>query len=286
MSDITTENYIYKKEVDWSVLTEGLTFPIDLAVVFSRTVDRFLQKGEKKAVKIIVNRQTFYAVICNVNFDKKYERHADVVQLRYPKNGDLAQALQHSFISSYLYIKMKREQREEGDRSQIRLPEGEKEYLAIYTTEYDDTYIFEPITVDDLYETKQFFAGMNEVQAESELNFSESDPTASVRTVIKANKVRKLNRKIGENLKQLYDYRCQICGKLIGEKYGSHVAEAHHIDYFINSLNNDADNQLIVCPNHHRIIHNANPKFNRKTLEYVYPNGFTEGLRLNKHIHI
>ena len=35
--------------------------------------------------------------------------------------------------------------------------------------------------------------------------------------------------------------------------YGSHIVEAHHIDYFVSSLNNDASNQLIVCPNHHSI---------------------------------
>lgn len=27
----------------------------------------------------------------------------------------------------------------------IRLPDDEKEFLAVYTTEYDDSYIFEPI---------------------------------------------------------------------------------------------------------------------------------------------
>ena len=34
-------------------------------------------------------------------------------------------------------------------------------------------------------------------------------------------------------------------------------------DYFVNSLNNDERNQMIVCPNHHSIIHDANPIFNR-----------------------
>ena len=35
--------------------------------------------------------------------------------------------------------------------------------------------------------------------------------------------MRKLNRLIGENLKLLYGYRCQICGKLIEEEFGSHI---------------------------------------------------------------
>ena len=89
---------------------------------------------------------------------------------------------------------------------------------------------------------------------------------------------------ISENLKLLYGYRCQLCGKLIGEEFGSHVAEAHHIDYFVNSLNNDANNQMVVCPNHHSIIHDADPIFDRRRRMYVYKNGLEQGLVLNKHL--
>ena len=110
------------------------------------------------------------------------------------------------------------------------------------------------------------------------------DETSTIVEVQKTSKIRKLNRKIGEYLKELYGYRCQICGCLIGEEYGSHIAEAHHIDYFVKSLNNNADNQMIVCPNHHRIIHDANPAFDRSEILYVYPNGYREKLQLNKHL--
>lgn len=97
-------------------------------------------------------------------------------------------------------------------------------------------------------------------------------------------RIRKLNRKIGENLKLLYGYRCQICGQVIGEKYGSHIAEAHHIDYFVNSLNNDANNQMIVCPNHHSVIHAANPVLDRRRMVYGFDNGVEERIILNKHL--
>lgn len=87
-------------------------------------------------------------------------------------------------------------------------------------------------------------------------------------------------------MKLLYDYQCQICGRFIGEQYGAHVVEAHHIDYFVKSLNNDSNNQLIVCPNHHSIIHAVNPIFDRKNLAYLYPNGIQEGLLVNRHLRI
>lgn len=33
---MTTENYVYKKEVDWSLLQEGLTLPFDNQVIFGQ----------------------------------------------------------------------------------------------------------------------------------------------------------------------------------------------------------------------------------------------------------
>ena len=66
--------------------------------------------------------------------------------------------------------------------------------------------------------------------------------------------------------------------------YGSHIVEAHHIDYFVSSLNNDASNQLIVCPNHHSIIHDTNPIFDRQRLIYIYKNGLEQRLVLNQHL--
>ena len=81
----------------------------------------------------------------------------------------------------------------------------------------------------------------------------------------------------------IYKYYCK-CGQITGEKYGSHIAEAHHIDYFVNSLNNDANNQMIVCPNHHSVIHDANPVFNRKRMIYRFANGIEEKIKVNKHL--
>lgn len=33
---MSTENYVYKKEIDWSLLHEGLTLPFDNQVVFGQ----------------------------------------------------------------------------------------------------------------------------------------------------------------------------------------------------------------------------------------------------------
>ena len=119
---------------------------------------------------------------------------------------------------------------------------------------------------------------------EAAFNYDLKDENAGVAISDRHVKIRKLNQKIGENLKLLYGYRCQICGKLVGEEFGAQIAEAHHIDYFVKSLNNDASNQMILCPNHHSIIHDANPTFQRRRMMYVYPNGAEQKIVLNRHL--
>ena len=167
------------------------------------------------------------------------------------------------------YIKVICESRNPKDRSYIKMPEGLKEYLAIYTTEYEDTFLLEPIAQDDFQVMKKAIQGMKERSVENEIEYEIEDKNSRVEKKLQIVKIRKLNRKIGENLKLLYGYRCQICGRITGKEYGAHIAEAHHIDYFVNSLNNDANNQMIVCPNHHTIIHDANSVLDRKNMIYI-----------------
>ncbi len=278
------DNYVYKKEVDWSLLMEGLTLPIDNQVVFGNIMGRFLKRGESKEIVLYLNGKSYKAKIVNVNFDSKFNRKRDTLQIRYPRNGELARSLQACFYSSFQYIRSVRENRDPTNRRMIRLPEDSKEYLAIYTTEYDDSFVLETIVSDDILVLKKNVEGKKEFLFETEFDFDWEDKTAGVQERLQLKKIRKLDQKIGENLKLLYGYRCQICGCLIGEVFDSHVVEAHHIDYFVKSLNNDANNQMILCPNHHSIIHEADPVFDRKRLLYIYPNGLRQSLMVNKHL--
>ena len=230
-----------------------------------------------------MNGKTYDAKIVNMN-NSVEKRKKDADQIRYPRNGELSQALQQYFFKSMSYIKMIRESRDPKDRSYIKMPDGLKEYLVIYTTEYEDTFLLEPITQDDFQVMKKAIQEMRERTVENEIEYEMEDKSSGIEKKLQIVKIRKLNRKIGENLKLLYGYRCQICGQVIGEKYGSHIAEAHHIDYFVNSLNNDANNQMIVCPNHHSVIHDANPVLDRRRMVYRFDNGVEETIRINKHL--
>ena len=66
------EDYVYKAEVNWSLLTEGLTLPVENQVVFARNMGRFLQRGESKEITLYLNGKGYKAQIRNVNFSLKY----------------------------------------------------------------------------------------------------------------------------------------------------------------------------------------------------------------------
>ena len=277
------ESYVYKKEIDWSVLMEGFTLPIENQVVLLQNMGRFLQRGESKIIHFFMDGKTYDVKIININ-NSVEKRKKDAYQIRYTRNGEFSQALQLCFKRSMDYIRAIRESRDANDRRYIKVPEDMREYLAIYTTEYADTFLVEPIVTEDIQFVKAAIQGRQERSVEAEFDYEIRDEKSGMKYQLQMVKVRKLNRKIGENLKLLYGYRCQICGNVIGEKYGTHIAEAHHIEYFVNSLNNDANNQMIVCPNHHSIIHDINPIFDRKRMMYLFSNGVEERLVLNKHL--
>ena len=278
------ETYVYKKEVDWSLFNYGFAIPLEYQVVFKQIADRFIERGESKTIHLYLEGKSYDAKLNNYKLADKSGRKTDMVQVRYSQNSEIAVALRGLFKRSFAYIEGLKKLQEAGSKKRISLPDEFKEYLVVYTTEDDDSYVLETIVSDEVTMLKESVQGKAERIVEAELDYAEKDEGAGLVINQRLVRMRKLNRLIGENLKLLYGYRCQICGKLIGEEFGSHIAEAHHIDYFVSSLNNDASNQMIVCPNHHSIIHDANPVFDRKRQLYMYANGVEQRLVLNKHL--
>ena len=278
------ESYICKKEIDWSVLHDGFTLPYEHQVDFYANMGSFMKRGESRIINMFLEGKTYQVKLYNVN-NPREKRNRDCYQIRYSAGSDFANALRALFSTSYNYFLNKRMLRPKGDRKIIKLPDEAMEYLAIYTTEYKDTFLVEPIFAADISEVKSIVVNKNERFLENEFNLEVHDNKASIFVTERLVKIRKLNKKIGDNLKKLYGYRCQICGKLIGEEFGcSHVVEAHHIEFFNKSINNDASNQIIVCPNHHTIIHEVEPVFDRRKKLYRFNNGAEQPLLLNKHL--
>jgi len=228
---------------------------------------------------------TYKARLVNQKFDeRKYPNRKDILQIRYHPQSEIAERLRSIFAASYRYILEQRNSLPENQRKFIKVPEEIKEYLAIYTTEYPDTYLLECITQEDTRIIKETMVHEDEQEYEASINYNTVDPNATIAAVNQIVKIRKLNRAIGESLKLLYNYRCQICGENISARYGVNVVESHHINPFVESLNNNSENQVIICPNHHRIIHRARPVFDRRKLIFVYHNGVEERIILNRHL--
>lgn len=277
--------YVYKKEVDWSVLQQGVSIPVTIQVVFQTTINKFLPRGQSKDIYLVLEGKTYKARLVNQKFDeRKYPGRSDILQIRYNPQSDIAERLRTIFAASYKYILEQRNSLPENQRKFIKVPEEHKEYLAIYTTEYPDTYLLECITQEDTKIIREAMAHEDEQEYEASINYNTVDHTATIAIVNQMVKVRKLNRAIGETLKLLYNYCCQICGENISVRYGVNIIESHHIDPFVESLNNNAENQVVICPNHHRIIHKARPVFDRRKLIFVYHNGLEERIVLNQHL--
>jgi hypothetical protein len=88
---------------------------------------------------------------------------------------------------------------------------------------------------------------------------------------------------LSESLKSIYDHRCQVCGMNFKIKYEEPFSETHHIHPLGQGGLDISKNIIVICPNHHRIIHKTDAKFDRSMLLYRYPNGLEERLILADH---
>lgn len=96
-------------------------------MVFSQVDGRFIQRGESKDVNLYLNSKSYKAKLNNNRIDKKFGQHADIVQIRYTQNSDLAQALRGCFQRSYAYISKMKQLQEKGLKKHIPLPDNYKE---------------------------------------------------------------------------------------------------------------------------------------------------------------
>ena len=110
------------------------------------------------------------------------------------------------------------------------------------------------------------------------------DPSAAIRIKVANNKVRVYKTSIIKQLKKIYDGKCQLCGCRPFNSVDEDICEAHHIEYFSSSKNNDSANIIILCPNHHRLIHKLNPHYDADRQVFIYPDGRTEDIKINYHL--
>lgn len=278
--------YVYKKDIDWSVLHEGISIPVNIQKKFLSQANSFLERGQWKYINLVLNGKTFRAELRNQSVDQvKYGNRADIVQVRYSPTSDIAVELRTIFGKSYEYLKQQRDiMKEQRQRKILKLPDDIKESIALYLTEYPDTYVLECFTVNDYDVIQQYTTEITEQEFEHSVDYNLFDETARLEQRQQMVKIRRLNRAIGECLKELYNYQCQVCGANVSSKYDVSIVESHHLEPFVSSLNNNTSNQIVLCPNHHSVVHKAEPEFRRAKLMFIYKNGLEERISLNKHL--
>ena len=45
--------YVYKKEVDWSVLQQDVSIPVTIQIVFHNTIKKFLPRGQSTDIYLV-----------------------------------------------------------------------------------------------------------------------------------------------------------------------------------------------------------------------------------------
>ena len=276
--------FLYQKLIDRSTLRQGFQIPVEFHHLLKMMPNGMPHHGETRNIKIVIDGVGYDAQLKNQGFDRnKYDGHADVIQIRYNESSDLVKRLREVFSSTWNYVESIKNLPENINRKfTIRVPEEHQEFLALCTTDLPNVFVADCITTAIKAEVK------SEVGTLTELDFETFEPredkNAGIKMLTRLQKVRQLDRSIGDSLKQLYDYRCQMTGEKVGYEYGAQVVEAHHIIPFTESLNNDTTNIIILSPSYHRIIHKAKPIFDHEQLAFCFPNGLIEKVKLNKHL--
>lgn len=278
--------FLLKKTIDWSLLTNGMTIPVEFQPLVQSQPGGIVALGENRQIKILIDNEVYDATLNSVNFDRnKYSNHKDLLQIRFTPKSPIALKLQSVFEGSFNYFQTERQKKENFHR-QIKLPAGINEYVVLYSTIMPNVFEMECYTAVLNDSVTNDIKEMTELEYEAKSFEPKTDSNASIVEKVSIQKYRHLDLSIANSLKKLYDYRCQITGEKIGDEYGGNVIEAHHIEYFTKSLNNDSSNIIILSPNFHRIIHKNNPHFNREKLCFEFENGIVEKIRLDKHLRV
>ena len=280
--------FIMQKTVDWSLLNDGMTIPVSACALLKAWDESILIHGAGKDIKVLVDGELYDAKLKNQNFEQSnWAGHKDVIQIRYGRQSVLAQKLRAVFKKSYDYLFAQKQLLGKSKR-QILLPNDIHEYMRLYLTTSSDVLCMECCSSSDYQQLAHTLSAIPEevYEQSDDEKFFMADKTASIEEKQRLVKYRRIDRSISLTLKRFYDYRDEISGEKIGDEYGDSVVEAHHIEYFTRSQNNDSTNIIIISPNYHRIIHKNNPRFNRRKFQFEFENGEVLRLKLYEHLKV
>lgn len=95
-----------------------------------------------------------------------------------------------------------------------------------------------------------------------------SEPPETIRSLCKTYRILR-DTQLTREIKELYGFLCQICGKAVQFDNGERYAEAHHIKPLGKDHRgpDEIENILCVCPNHHALLDFGGIKLEHSTIE-------------------
>lgn len=212
-----------------------------------------------------------------------------VLKLGYVSRSEAFQKIGQCFGKNNNYLKRLRDEYDvvtsSSRRGQCNRPPRER---IIRTQQHLSTFSFEEVSrivsailenaskdQPQIHEIQSLIecdiSDLSEEEIENIINFK--DVSACVKITNGQTQTRIYKTSIIKQLKLLYKGKCQICGCNPMQKYNANIAEVHHIEPFSVSHNNDSNNLIVLCPNHHRLIHKLNPKFSLSQRAFVFEDG-------------
>ena len=98
-----TRTYLFKKNVDKSLLKAGLTIPKDSYSKLLEAVQVTLTKGEKTDVTVFIEDNSYKVTLTNVNLDENISNR-EVLQIRYSEGSAICKKLKEIFTYSQAKI--------------------------------------------------------------------------------------------------------------------------------------------------------------------------------------
>lgn len=91
-------------------------------------------------------------------------------------------------------------------------------------------------------------------------------------------------RRNADCLQELYRGFCQICLFDPRNEFGLRLCHGHHLQWLSRGGEDELENMILACPNHHAAIHRDDAPFDYEGLTFAFSNGRVERIRLNKHL--
>ncbi len=85
-------------------------------------------------------------------------------------------------------------------------------------------------------------------------------------------------------LQEIYDGRCQLCLYDPLARYGHRTCHGHHIQWLSRGGQDELENMVLVCPNHHAAIHRDDAVFDYADLAFTFANNLRESIADNRHL--